>query len=107
MNEFTKIVALSEIKSYLRIDHTVDDEFLEELIEAAQEWAEDYCGHSLQSNPDDLESKEPPKKFKLGIRQIVAHWYENRDLIGSGNIIPREVPMMARMIFDQTRRIPI
>lgn len=101
------IVTVAEVKAFLRIDHEEDDTFIKELIEAAQEWAEEYCGHSLETHPDIEGSTEPPKKFKLAIRQIVAHWYEHRDLIGTGNIIPREVPMMARMVLDQTRRIPL
>ncbi len=101
------ILSLEEIKEYLRIDYDTDDALLSEMIEGAQEWAEEYCGHPLSKHPDDPESSEAPKKFKIALRQIVSHWYENRGIVSSGNTIPREVPFTARMIFDQTRRIPL
>ena len=101
------ILSLEEVKEYLRLDYAEDDALLLEIIEAAQEWAEEYCGHSLAEHPDISGSAKPPKKFKIALRQIVAHWYENREMVSSGGTIPREVPFMARMVFDQTRRVPL
>ena len=106
MPETNLIITVAEVKEYLRLDHDEDDVLSKELIEAAQEWAEEYCGHPLTRHPDIEGSIDPPKKFKLALRQLVAHWYENRSIIATGNI-PREVPFMVSTIFDQSRRIPL
>lgn len=40
-------VSLADVKTYLRIDHTDDDSFLNDLIEAARDAAETYLRRSL------------------------------------------------------------
>lgn len=104
MNE---IITLAEAKEYLRIEYSDDDYLITTIITAAHEWALSHCGHTLDKDPDDPCSTEPPKKFKLGLLYLVHHWYENRELVAMGNTIPREVPFTITAIFAQARRIPL
>ena len=103
------IITLNEIKAYLRISYSDDDVLLAMLIGAAQEYAEEYCGHSLNEHPDmpKAEVQKPPEKFKLALYYLVGHWYENRALLSDGNMPPRELPFSTKALLDQTRRIPL
>lgn len=102
-----EIITLDETKGYLRVEYTEDDELIKMLITSAHEWAIAHCGHSLDKDPDNPNSTEPPKKFKLGLFYLVSNWYENRDAVSMGNTIPRDVPLTVIDIFAQTRRIPL
>jgi uncharacterized phage protein (predicted DNA packaging) len=101
------IITVPECKAYLRIAYDDDDALIESLIAAAQEWATDYCGHSLETDPDDPASAAPPEKFKLAVKFLAAHFYENREVVSMGNTIPREVPFTVTALLSQTRRIPL
>lgn len=62
-----------EIKNYLRIDHTLDDNLIDNLYQSAQEYVK---------NAIDVEAEVKSfAKYKLFDRAallLTAHWYENR-----------------------------
>lgn len=66
---------LSEIKEYIRVDYDDDDELLEELKGAAEEYLINA----------GIEVNYKSRLYKLAIKMLVIHWYENREtvLIGS------------------------
>lgn len=33
-----------------------------------------------------------PEELNLAMLMLVAHWYDNRSVVDSGNVIPREIP---------------
>lgn len=41
------VLSLQEIKTHLRLDHAVEDEYLQNLIQTATEWVENYTGRAL------------------------------------------------------------
>ena len=62
---------LEEIKNYMRIDEDYDDNLINSLIEAANLY---MVNAGVKSFENDL--------YKLAIKMLVLHWYENREVIG-------------------------
>lgn len=79
----TSCVDLEEVKRYLKVEHTADDEVLEMLAESATSLVEtrlrrsvigDVVTGALAVTADDV-----PKAVKLSVLIIVSYLYENRD----------------------------
>ena len=62
---------LEEIKNYMRIDEDYDDSLINSLIEAANLY---MLNAGVKNTENDL--------YKLAIKMLVLHWYENREVIG-------------------------
>ena len=62
---------LEEIKNYMRIDDDVEDNLINSLIEAANLY---MVNAGVKNFENDL--------YKLAIKMLVLHWYENREVIG-------------------------
>ena len=62
---------LEEIKNYMRIDEDYDDNLINSLIEAANLY---MLNAGVKNTENDL--------YKLAIKMLVLHWYENREVIG-------------------------
>ena len=76
------IVALEELKTHLRIQHSDEDEYLISLLAQAQTAAEDYCRVKFdpiyyEGNSTDVDSLEP---VRLAILLMASFYYENRDI---------------------------
>jgi uncharacterized phage protein (predicted DNA packaging) len=67
---------LDEIKVYLRIDGSEEDNFLTSLISAANIYLKNATGYDVDETND---------LHKLAVSLLVSHSYENRLPIGSGN----------------------
>ena len=67
------IVDLTEMKNYLRVDHTDDDELIGKLIASAEKpWLE-------VSRCDSLESFSEVENAKIAVMYSVAYMYEHRE----------------------------
>ena len=62
---------LEEIKEYMRIDDDVEDTLINSLIESANLY---LLNAGVKNFENDL--------YKLAIKMLVLHWYENREIIG-------------------------
>ena len=62
---------LEEIKNYMRIDDDVEDNLINSLIETANLY---MINAGVKNFENDL--------YKLAIKMLVLHWYENREVIG-------------------------
>ena len=62
---------LEEIKNYMRIDEDYDDNLINSLIESANRY---MVNAGVKNFENDL--------YKLAIKMLVLHWYENREVIG-------------------------
>lgn len=67
---------LNEIKEYIRVDYDDDDLLLEELKGAAEEY--------LTNAGINVNYKS--RLYKLAIKMLVIHWYENRETVLIGSI---------------------
>ena len=62
---------LEEIKNYMRIDEDYDDNLINSLIESANIY---MVNAGVKNFENDL--------YKLAVKMLVLHWYENREVIG-------------------------
>lgn len=66
---------LQEIKDYLRVDSEEENE----MLLALQKAAEDY----LLNAGITIDYKK--ELYKLAIKLLISHWYENRTIIGKAD----------------------
>jgi len=64
-------ITLEELKNYLKVEHTEDDNLISSLLESACEDAENYMGQ-------DFEGETVPKTVEKWIMKRVAKDYEFR-----------------------------
>ncbi|AXN35446.1 phage gp6-like head-tail connector protein [Latilactobacillus curvatus] len=62
-----------EIKNYLRIDHTLDDDLVDNLYQSGQE----YIKNAIDVTAD-IKIFDKYKLFDRAALLLTAHWYENR-----------------------------
>lgn len=67
---------IKELKEYLRIDFEEDDMLLRSLLSAAEEY--------LYNAGIKIDYKKP--LYRLAIKLLVKHWYDNRDCVVAGNV---------------------
>lgn len=79
-------VTVEQAKVHCRVDFDDDDDYLAELIEAAE-------GH-LESIGVDMEADPLPAPIVQAVLLLVAHWYEHREAVvmAAGNSSPAVVP---------------
>ena len=65
---------VNEIKEYLRIDTDLDDGLLNSLVIAAKEYLK---------NAGAAKTEAP--LYDLAVKLLVAHWYENREVVGKAD----------------------
>lgn len=85
-------VTLEEVKQYLRIDGSEDDNFLTSLITAADEYLFDAGVRSTISF-----------RYKLAVMLLVSEWYENRTIRG----VSSDVSYSVNSIILQLREVGI
>ena len=87
-------MTLYEVKVYLKLDDdlTEDDEVITGLIDAAKTYIEDSTGKSYQDT----------QLYNLAVKMIVAHWYENRQVISNKTVV-NELPQSFFAIVAQIK----
>lgn len=66
---------LEEVKLYLRVDGTLEDELISSMISAAIEYIKSASGKTgLRAGGELTDSG----LVKLAIKQLVTHWYDHR-----------------------------
>jgi uncharacterized phage protein (predicted DNA packaging) len=88
------IVDLPDVKAHLNIVDDEDDSLIEGKIEAAQSLIEQQLGYIIA---DEFETV--PADLKEAVRQLAAHFYENREatLVGvSASLLPLGVKDIVR-----------
>lgn len=72
-------LTLDEVKLYLRVDHTIEDKLIEDLMKTAEDKIITMTGKTKRVLPDGMEiSVQEDVQFKQAARLLIAHWYENR-----------------------------
>lgn len=70
------IITVEDIKRHLNIQHNEDDEILSDKLIAATACVENFIGEQIYS--------PHPEPIKEAIRQLAAHFYENREPVVIG-----------------------
>lgn len=69
------MVKVEDVKNSLRIDHSLDDKLIEQLIVTA----ESYVVHAVDSQLDK-ENFEKYQQFDWAVSLLVQHWYVNQQI---------------------------
>lgn len=70
---------LNDVKLYLRVDDYTEDEVIQGMIDAAKQYFQTGTGVTFD---------ETNARHLLTLKMIVAHWYDNRGLVGSTTELP-------------------
>lgn len=73
------MVLLDDVKLYLRVDGQDEDSVIQGLIEAAKQYIQTGTGVTFT---------DTDARHVLTLKMIVAHWYDNRGLVGSTAELP-------------------
>ncbi|MCD8025081.1 MAG: head-tail connector protein [Candidatus Gastranaerophilales bacterium] len=65
-------IEISDIKSYLRINHDEDDTYIEHLIDVSESFIKEQTG---------VEFTDGDKVYEQGILFLIAHLYDNRSAV--------------------------
>ena len=69
---------IDELKEYLKVDYTDEDS----TISGLQIAAEEYLTNAGINNDYSKEL------YKLGVKLLVSHWYDNRTILGKADKLP-------------------
>lgn len=70
---------LNDVKLYLRVDDYTEDEVIQGMIDAAKQYIQTGTGVTFD---------ETNARHLLTLKMIVAHWYDNRGLVGNTTELP-------------------
>lgn len=73
-------LTLQHVKDYLKIDYEDDDVLLQTMIVSAKSFIQNYLNKKFSEMIADGE--EIPDEFTIACLAIIAHWYENRRVMG-------------------------
>lgn len=94
----TPPITLADAKAHMNILDTVDDTVIEAKLSAATEYVEQYIGQHFADITGGI-----PEPLKEAIRQITAHFYENREPVLVG-VNAQEIPLSAFNLMDSYRK---
>ncbi len=83
-------MTLEEAKNYLRVDTDDDDTLIQALITAAESYIAQQTGKTkILAGADEngqpiYEDIKESELWKLAVKLLLAHWYENRGVETSG-----------------------
>lgn len=69
------LLKIEEVKNYLRIDYDEDDNLLQSLMVAA----ENYLNDAICNLKEHLEKEEFKERAKILMYVIIQDWYDNRE----------------------------
>lgn len=85
---------LTDVKLYLRVDDYTEDEVIQGMIDAAKQYIQTGTGVTFD---------ETNARHLLTLKMIVAHWYDNRGLIGNTTELPFTVTAQLLQIEAERR----
>nr|DAK78276.1 MAG TPA: head tail connector [Caudoviricetes sp.] len=85
---------LKDVKLYLRVDDYTEDEVIQGMIDAAKQYIQTGTGVAFD---------ETNARHLLTLKMIVAHWYDNRGLVGNTTELPFTVTAQLLQIEAERR----
>ena len=85
---------LNDVKLYLRVDDYTEDEVIQGMIDAAKQYIQTGTGVTFD---------ETNARHLLTLKMIVAHWYDNRGLVGNTMELPFTVTAQLLQIEAERR----
>ncbi|GGH24454.1 uncharacterized phage protein (possible DNA packaging) [Cribrihabitans marinus] len=95
------MLTLDEAKVHLRVDGSDEDSYIEGLVAVASEYVQ---GMVTPAAADGAEPVVPAvnETQRHAARLLVGHWYENREAVAQGTIVPK-VPFAVEMLLTFNR----
>lgn len=90
-------MTLEEAKNYLRVDTDDDDVLIQALITAAESYINQQTGKTKrivgidQNGQPIYEDIKESELWKLAVKLLLAHWYENRGVETSGKVTTTKI----------------
>ncbi len=98
------ILALEEVKNYLRVDLEEDDPLIESLIAAAESYLKNATGKEYPLE-DSAGNRMEYALEKVYLKLLIAYWYENRSAAPgnkmSGGAVPDEFTFSTKSLMLQ------
>lgn len=85
---------LNDVKLYLRVDDYTEDEVIQGMIDAAKQYIQTGTGVAFD---------ETDARHLLTLKMIVAHWYDNRGIVGNTTELPFTVTAQLLQIEAERR----
>lgn len=85
---------LKDVKLYLRVDDYTEDGVIQGMIDAAKQYIQTGTGVTFD---------ETNARHLLTLKMIVAHWYDNRGLVGNTTELPFTVTAQLLQIEAERR----
>lgn len=95
-------LTVQDCLDYLRIDS--DDEEIQAMdmfLASAKSFIQNYLRHNFEYYIEKY--GETPKEFTIACLLIVAHWYENRQIVAGKYVSPKGIPFTITTILDMHR----
>lgn len=104
-----KLPDINELRAQANIDHRDDDKLLLMYSSAARIAIENYLNRKLYEDqiPDnDTTGISVNEAIKVAIMMLVAHWYDNREVVSVGSA-PAVMPLAYEMLIKPYRKIAL
>lgn len=87
------VITMAEIKAWLKIEHDIDDDILENLREFASYEAFNFMQNNFEETNENGELVNVPIPFniKLACLLLIAHMYEHRGDDNNKNELPLNI----------------
>lgn len=95
------LITINEIKKYLKLEDTVDEDILvETILNSAISYCEIYLKRPvLDANMTEDTQWEVSEEIRIAVYMLVTHWYENRSPVTVG-VINRELELGVKNILN-------
>lgn len=94
----TPPIDLADVKAHLNITDNADDTVITAKLAAASSYVEHYVGQLFEDYVDGV-----PDPLKEAVRQVTAHFYENREPVLVG-VSGQEIPLSAFDLMNAYRK---
>lgn len=92
-------IDVNTVKQFMKIDYDDDDQIISNMIVSAKSYIQALLGTSFDVNSEDI-----PTEFTIACLSLIAHWYENRAVMGDKNV-GKELKYMFKDLIDMHNKV--
>ncbi|MEG1825145.1 MAG: head-tail connector protein, partial [Cloacibacillus sp.] len=80
-------LTLAQVKTYLRVGDDNDDDEIQASLDAAVIYLKGKTAKTKRVDGAAETPIEDDALFQIALKQMIAHWYENRDIVTIGTVM--------------------